>query len=107
MLASDPASILNQNYPDLGIPNRFNPKESDSKTFTHNWRSVGDGWSISALPTLLTAEAPWATKSKSPDRSGLQHDVIWAAALATCKAEAVKYACRQKRSPLTNKRTIG
>ena len=31
MLASDPASILNQNYPDLGIPNRFNPKESDSR----------------------------------------------------------------------------
>src|ERR1700724_1614193 len=32
MLASDPASILNQNRTDLGIPNRFNPKESDSRT---------------------------------------------------------------------------
>ena len=30
MPASDPASILNQNRTDLGIPNRFNPKESDS-----------------------------------------------------------------------------
>jgi hypothetical protein len=30
MLASDPAGILNQNRTDLGIPNRFNPKESDS-----------------------------------------------------------------------------
>jgi len=32
MLASDPASILNQNRTDLGIPNRFNPKESDSSS---------------------------------------------------------------------------
>jgi hypothetical protein len=31
MPASDPASILNQNRTDLGIPNRFNPKESDSR----------------------------------------------------------------------------
>jgi hypothetical protein len=30
MLASNPASILNQNSRDLGIPNRFNPAESDS-----------------------------------------------------------------------------
>jgi hypothetical protein len=30
MLASSPASILNQNSPDLGIPYRFNPDESDS-----------------------------------------------------------------------------
>jgi hypothetical protein len=31
MLASDPASILNQKPSDLGIPNRFNPSESDSR----------------------------------------------------------------------------
>jgi hypothetical protein len=31
MLASSPASILNQNCPDLGIPNRFIPIESHSK----------------------------------------------------------------------------
>jgi hypothetical protein len=31
MLASSPASILNQSLPDLGIPYRFNPNESDSK----------------------------------------------------------------------------
>ena len=30
MLASNPASILNQNPADLGIQNRFNPNESDS-----------------------------------------------------------------------------
>ena len=30
MLASTPASILNQNYRDLGIPNRFCPKQSGS-----------------------------------------------------------------------------
>jgi hypothetical protein len=34
MPASDPASILNQNRTDLGIPNRFNPKESDSSRST-------------------------------------------------------------------------
>jgi len=33
MLASSPASILNQNLTDLGIPNRFNPSESDSRVF--------------------------------------------------------------------------
>ena len=33
MLASGPDSILNQNRSDLGIPNRFNPKESDSSFF--------------------------------------------------------------------------
>ena len=32
MLASSPASILNQSLPDLGIPYRFNPNESDSKS---------------------------------------------------------------------------
>jgi hypothetical protein len=46
MLASDPVSILNQNRPDLGIPNRSNPKESDSNEwlmyvaiqyYTHLW----------------------------------------------------------------------
>lgn len=31
MLASIPASTLNQNPADLGIPNRFNSNESDSK----------------------------------------------------------------------------
>ena len=31
MLASIPASTLNQNTVDLGIPHRFNPKKSDSK----------------------------------------------------------------------------
>ena len=31
MLASIPASILNQNYPDLGIPNRFSPNKSNSR----------------------------------------------------------------------------
>jgi hypothetical protein len=31
MLASSPASTLNQNSPDLGIPDRFSPKESDSR----------------------------------------------------------------------------
>ena len=31
MLASNPASILNQIRSDLGIPNRFNTNESDSK----------------------------------------------------------------------------
>lgn len=31
MLASNPASILNQNPLDSGIPNRFSPDESDSK----------------------------------------------------------------------------
>jgi ABC-type uncharacterized transport system substrate-binding protein len=31
MLASYPASILNQRSSDLGIPNRFSPTESDSK----------------------------------------------------------------------------
>ncbi|SDR44529.1 hypothetical protein SAMN05519103_03228 [Rhizobiales bacterium GAS113] len=30
MLASTPASILNQNKLDLGIPNRFSANESDS-----------------------------------------------------------------------------
>jgi hypothetical protein len=34
MLASNPASTLNQNRTDLGIPNRFNSSESDSKTPT-------------------------------------------------------------------------
>jgi hypothetical protein len=33
MLASTPASILNQNYRDLGIPNRFCPKQSGSSSF--------------------------------------------------------------------------
>lgn len=47
-----------------------------------------------------------ATKRKSPERSGLQLDVFRAAALAMHK-EPEKYACRQKRPPLTNKRTIG
>ncbi len=32
MLASDPASILNQNRPDLGIPNQFNPEELNSQS---------------------------------------------------------------------------
>jgi len=31
MLASSPASILNQTAPDLGIPFRFNPNESGSR----------------------------------------------------------------------------
>src|SRR3984957_3293668 len=31
ILASPPASILNQNYRDLGIPNRFRPKRSCSR----------------------------------------------------------------------------
>src|ERR1700731_980073 len=37
MLASDPASILNQNRTDLGIPNRFNPKESDSSRLRNRY----------------------------------------------------------------------
>ena len=35
MLASNPASILNQNSADLGIQNRFNPNESDSNAFDY------------------------------------------------------------------------
>src|SRR5262249_55001417 len=37
MLASSPASILNQTAPDLGIPFRFNPNESGSR---RPWRGV-------------------------------------------------------------------
>jgi hypothetical protein len=41
MLASNPASILNQNRNDLGIPNRFNPEESDSRiTGIRSWTSA-------------------------------------------------------------------
>jgi hypothetical protein len=40
MLASNPASILNQNPADLGILNRFNPNESDSRLVIVSVQSV-------------------------------------------------------------------
>jgi len=38
MLASSPASMLNQNRPDSGIPNRFYPNSSRSS------KRAGPGW---------------------------------------------------------------
>jgi DNA-binding transcriptional LysR family regulator len=55
MLASLPASMLNQNRPDLGIPNRFNLKTSRSRGITLGPESVlaaefAAGWLVRVLP---------------------------------------------------------
>ena len=50
---------------------------------------------------FLTTEefATEATKRKSPERSGLQLDVFWEAALPLVRREPLKYACLQKLRP--------
>jgi hypothetical protein len=65
MLTSNPASILNQNPLDLGIPNRFKPDESGSK---HQFkmlaalpgaRSTNRPTRYKVDPVLTTIAVPW------------------------------------------------
>jgi tripartite-type tricarboxylate transporter receptor subunit TctC len=51
MLASIPASILNQNSPDLGIPNRFRPTQSRSSRLN---AAVEDALANEAVGERLT-----------------------------------------------------
>jgi hypothetical protein len=72
MLASNPASILNQNPADLGIPNRFNPYESDSSLLLSVTRLVAD--QASAIALYLTSNARWRAIQSCrdlPDRAAI------------------------------------
>ena len=42
MLASNPATILNQSAPDLGIPNRFSPEQSCSNDWTKRYPWIAE-----------------------------------------------------------------
>jgi len=76
MLASNPARILNQNTADLGIPNRFRPKQSCSKLLRFAEpapsRSIGLAWrrtsprkaDFTALGAVIT-ETIGVAKTKS------------------------------------------
>ena len=64
MLASTPASILNQNYRDLGIPNRFSPKQSGS---SHNLERNAELHSGEA-PFEGVIAASWEGRYRSPPR---------------------------------------
>jgi hypothetical protein len=75
MLASCPASILNQNPTDSGIPNRFTPDESHSSVvFPQACLKQGDENKISAQMDAIVGLETLTTKSKNQAPMIISHE---------------------------------
>ena len=89
MLASTPASILNQNIRDLGIPNRFRPKRSCSNLHQHR---------PSGICRVVSAGARRAGRFE--DRQAGDRDPLASCRFPSVLAREIKTARRPAEDPL-------